>query len=71
MLGSFVWVTHVSVHVGTSHEECAIVVRPLLVTLRRAPVVQIGCICHVPGLVIQKRRRRRPVPDLLSPVGIS
>ena len=56
------------VEVRRSRHVMPIVVCPLLVTGLLALRVDAHGIGDVPGLIVEKRRRSRPVPDLDRPV---
>lgn len=62
--------THIVIQIRSTHQVRAIVVGPLNIARRGTIIRRIRRIGDEPRLVIQQRRRERPVPDLLRPVQI-
>lgn len=62
--------TYIVIHIGGTADICAIVVRPLIISMIFALVLIAGGVSNGPVRLPEQRRRRTPVPDLLRPLGI-
>lgn len=63
-------VSYIVVHICRTHDECPIVVGPLVVTGALAVVIDIDGISDMPCVFVEQRSRFHPIVDLLRPVGV-
>ena len=63
-------VIYISIHICRTTQQSAVIVRPLAIPLRRATVLDVYRVGHIPRIVVQQRRRLHPIPNPFCPFAV-